>query len=310
MIEIVRNDAPQKPYVLGDITFPPRPVDLGIIQMAMDTRVEENLHKAELLIREASQQLTGDKRVVMLPELFAHRYFPANPTVSVPQPELLAGPIAQRCADWAREMGIILVAGSIYEADALDSSVKYNTSLVFGPNGELLGVSRKAHIPNDPGFLEQQFFSQRPADQPIEVFDTSAGKIGVAICYDQWFSVVAMIMRIRGSEMIFYPSAIASVDSIEQQEGDWAEAWVLANRARAQEAHSIVAVANRTGCEGESNFWGRSLIIDAFGEKLVEGAADTEQILLSQVNLSHGKFIDAAWGFGNSERTELYKQLL
>ncbi len=269
--------------------------------MSMSERVSDNLRKAVSMIREAAER---GANIICLPELFLTRYFPQIDSGKPPHWERIPGEVTRTLSEVARKSEVILISGSICEY--VDKRF-YNTSLIFDSNGRLLGKYRKMHLPQDECFYEKNYFS--PGNLGYRVFKTRIGNIGVSICYDQWFPEVARINALMGADIIFYPSAIGTVDGIEQDEGDWKEAWINVQRGHAIANATIVAAVNRTGKEGRINFWGSSFICDAFG-KILAMAKEDEEILLAEVDFEHNRKVRTGWGFLENRRPSTYKRLL
>ena len=278
----------------------PKLVTLGLIQMSMSTDRQENLSKALKMIEEAAKK---GAQIVCLPELFATQYFPQTKKSSS-KPEKIPGPTANFLSRAAKKNKVVIVGGSIFEKDG---EKKYNTSVVFDQNGKLLGNYRKVHIPEDESFYEQNYFS---SGNSYKVFNTAFGKIGVLICFDQWYSEPARINRLLGADMIFYPTAIGTVSGIEQTEGDWHEAWESVQKGHAITNSVIVASVNRVGKENETKFWGGSFVYNQFGKLLARGDRAKEEVLIVECDLSLGKQIEEGWGFLRNRRPKTYSKLV
>jgi agmatine deiminase len=283
-----------------------REVTIGLIQMSMSKRPEANLRKAAGMIAEAAGK---GAQVVCLPELFATPYFPQYDTVygrrrESAYNESIPGPTAEALSAAAREAGVVLIGGSIYEraGDRL-----FNTAPVFDERGSMLGIYRKTHIPHDQDFYEQSYFD--PGDTGFQVFDTSRGRVGPMICYDQWFPEAARCNALLGAEMVLYPTAIGTVRGIEQEEGDWQQAWENVMRGHAIANGMVVAACNRAGMEDRMEFWGGSFVIDAFGRTLARGSRE-EEIVLATVDLEHGENVRRGWRFFHNRRPECYREIV
>ncbi len=278
-------------------------VTVALVQMQMSSSQEENLQKAVAGIREAA---TKGAQMVALPELFLDPYFPREERAAVEwRAQGIPGPLTKKLGSAAKEAGVVLIGGSLYEkADGRH----YNTSVVFDRDGKLLGSYRKSHIPHDPGFYEKNYFT--PGDTGFRVFDTAYGKIAVLICYDQWFPEAARIVALHGAGIIFYPTAIGTVDGVEQAEGDWTGAWVTAQRAHGIVSGVHVAAINRTGTEGDMTFFGTSFVSGPFGRVLGQASRDKEEILLAECDFAMNEHVKKGWGFLQNRRPDLYRQLL
>ncbi|MDA4115071.1 MAG: carbon-nitrogen hydrolase [Thaumarchaeota archaeon] len=276
-----------------------REVTLGLVQMAMGDDREANVSKALAMVDEASKRGAS---IVCLPELFASRYFPQEKGARV-DPEPIPGPTTKRLSEAARASKVALVGGSLYEK-ARDGRL-YNTSVVFDERGRVLGKYRKVQIPEDESFYEKDYFSSG-SDYPV--FKTRAASLGVLICFDQWYPEPARVERLKGAEVIFYPTAIGRVDGIEQAEGDWHDAWEAVQRGHAIANSMVVAAVNRVGNEGRMSFWGGSFVCDQFG-KVLARADDSEQVLLATCDLELGRRVEEGWGFLRNRRPETYRKI-
>jgi agmatine deiminase len=184
----------------------------------------------------------------------------------------------------------------------------YNSAVVIDSNGEMMGTYRKAHIPQDPYFYEKNYFEA--GDSDYKVFETTFARIGVLICYDQWFPEPARINALKGAEIVFYPTAIGYVKGYTSADGDWHEAWETVQRAHAIANGIHVVAVNRVGEEGELEFWGGSFVCDSFGKVLAEASITKEEVLVVTVDLAHNKRIQEGWGFLRNRRPGTYQQLV
>jgi predicted amidohydrolase len=281
-------------------------VTVGLVQMSMTQQSENNLRRAVKFIKEAGEK---GAQVVCLPELFTTPYFPQYDTGSGVRREsayneTIPGPTTEALSQAARESRVVLIGGSIYERA---ERKLFNTSTVFDQEGSLLGIYRKTHIPHDEDFFEQSYFD--PGDTGFKVFPTSRGRIGTMICYDQWYPEGARATALKGAEMVFYPTAIGTVSGIEQWEGDWQKAWENVMRGHAIANSMVVAACNRVGTEDKMEFWGGSIIIDAFGRTLARGMAD-EGVILATVDLEHSQKVRDGWRFFHNRRPECYSEIV
>lgn len=280
------------------------PITIGLVQMAMTNEPSENLSKALTLIRKAAGR---GAQIVCLPELFRSPYFCVHERSERDYVEEVNGEVYGALSSITAELQITLVAGSIYERNG---EKRFNTSLIFDRTGSLLGTYRKVHIPHDPGFFEQHYFE--PGDLGYRVFTSKIGsldvKIGVLICYDQWFPEAARALALEGAQIIFYPTAIATVDGIDQVEGSWQHAWRTVQCGHAVANNVVVCAANRVGREGASTFWGSSFICDAFGRVLAEGS-NREEVITAEVSLEHNRHVRESWRFFYERRPDTYRKL-
>jgi predicted amidohydrolase len=278
---------------------------IGLVQMAMADDPDQNLVKAISGIREAKSRGAD---IICLPELFRSPYFCVNKKSLKDYSEPLIGDVSKALSELAKELQVTIVGGSIYEKA---ENGNFNTALVFGPDGSDLGCYRKTHIPHDPAFYEQNYF--KGAENNYKVFTTTAKgreiKFGVLICYDQWFPEAARSLAIMGAEIIFYPTAIGTINDSPQKEGDWHNAWRTVQCGHAVANATIVAAVNRVGQEGTSNFWGGSFVCDAFGRVLAEGTND-EQIIVAPIDVEHNKLVKEGWRFFKERRPDTYNLLV
>jgi len=276
-------------------------IKVALIQMSVTGVVTRNMDKAVMLLEE-SAKVGAD--IACLPELFICPYFPSELGAEVPFSDAVPGPLVARLAEYARRLGVAIVAGSIPE---YSGGYLYNTSFVIDADGRYLGKYRKTHIPDDECFWEAHYF--KPGDLGYQVFETRVCKLSTLICFDQWFPEPARIAALSGAEILFYPSAIGHVSGISEEEGDWEEAWEVVHRGHAVSSAIPVAAVNRVGREGRVEFWGRSLLIDAFGRVVVRADED-EGVFVGSIDLEHGPRIREGWGFFSRRRPETYGVLL
>lgn len=288
---------------------------IGLVQMKMEADASKNLEHALSLVQQAAQKGAD---IVCLPELFTTAYFAQVEKKSeegkkaIKYAQTVPGPASAALSTAAKKNKITLVAGSIYEQDGKTKKL-YNTSLVFAPDGKMMGTYRKTHIPHDPNFYEQDYFEK--GDTGFKVFNAPArssaqtARISPLICYDQWFPEAARACALMGAQIIFYPTAIGVPDGVEQAEGNWQEAWENVMRGHAIANNVIVAAVNRAGREGGMNFWGGSFVCDAFGKTLARADND-EEVLIVQVDLEHSNMVREGWRFFYNRRPEAYKKLI
>ncbi len=283
-----------------------RTVKLGLIQMSMTDSHDKNLKKAQNLIAEAASR---GANMIALPELFSSLYFCRNEKDddAFKHAEKINGYTNTALAACAKQHEIVLIGGSIFEKT--DDEQYFNTSAVFGPEGEMLGTYRKTHIPHDPGFYEQNYFEK--GDTGVRVFDTPLGKIAVLICYDQWFPEAARIAALKGAEILFYPTAIGDpklppIDAAIPE--DFETMWRSVQIGHAAANNVYVATINRVGTEGKTTFWGGSFVASPTATLLAK-ADDREQIVYADCDLSYVKKVQDAWRLLLERRPEMYGDL-
>ena len=278
-----------------------RELTVAAVQMAMvDGDVAANVAAAERLVREAH---TAGARLILLPELFEDRYFCEDQ-----RPEHLerarpfeGHPTLARFRDLARELGVVLPV-SFYEHDV---NALYNSCAVIDADGSVLGVYRKSHIPDGPGYSEKYYF--RPGDTGYATFDTAVGRIGIGICWDQWFPEVARGLALGGAEVILYPTAIGS----EPLEPDWDSAphWRRVMQGHAGANLVPVVAANRVGVEHGSrftlDFYGTSFIAGPTGEVVAECDRRSTAVITAGFDLDEVARMRRAWGLFRDRRSDL-----
>jgi predicted amidohydrolase len=285
--------------------------------MRCDGNPRENLAKA---IQRIACARSKGARIVVLPELFCTEYFcrtggelgsseakAAEAAIVDAKARFavsLHGKQMEKLEKAARRNKVVLVGGSVLERAG---DRYFNTSVVFGPNGERIGLYRKTHIPHDPGFWEQHYFS--PGDTGIKVFDTPFGRLAVQICYDQWFPEAARLAALQGAEIIVYPTAIGDVDDVKgADEGNWREMWTSAQVGHAVCNNVFVAAVNRVGREGSTTFWGGSFVADPCG-RVLKQAGVAEEVVVVRCDRARVRQMQEAWGFLNKRRPDVYPAL-
>ena len=277
-------------------------ITLGLVQMSMTSDKQQNLGKALRMIGEAAKK---GARIVCLPELFTTTYFPQGVKFNAQAiAEPIPGPTTALLSQAAKENKVILVGGSICEATG---KKLFNTTVVFDESGKLIGKYRKMHIPHDPYFYEQNYFEK--GDLGYQVVDAKIAKLGTMICFDQWSPEAARVNSLMGADIILYPTAIGTVQGVEQKEGNWQDAWEGVQRGHAIANSVIVCAVNRVGIEAGMNFWGGSFVIDQFGKTLAK-ADSKEKVIIAKCDLELGRNVREGWGFYRNRRPETYKRLL
>jgi agmatine deiminase len=278
-------------------------VMIGLIQTSVSQNIANNMAKTTEKIEQAAAQ---GAQIICLQELYRTIYFPQRENQNVAcLAESIPGESTNLFSKLAKKHKVVIVAPLFEKAK---NGRFYNTAVVIDSNGELKGTYRKAHIPQDPYFYEKEYFAQ--GDSDYGVFETAYARVGVLICYDQWFPEPARINVLKGAEIIFYPTAIGYVKGYTSQDGDWHDAWKTVQRANAISNGVHVAAVNRVGEEGDLEFWGGSFISDSFGKVLAEASTTKEEIMVTYVDLSSNKRIQDGWGFLRNRRPDTYKQLL
>jgi len=284
---------------------------VALIQMSCGPQPEENLEKALARIGDASG-LGAD--VVCLPELFQTQYFCQREDHALfDLAEPIPGPTTERLSAAAKQHHVVLVA-SLFEKRA--PGIYHNTAAIFDNDGSLRGIYRKMHIPDDPLYYEKFYFT--PGDLGYRALDTSAGMIGTLVCWDQWYPEGARLTALQGALILFYPTAIGWHPSEKDEFGvAQYDAWRTIQRAHAIANGVYVGVVNRVGFEfgdvrgnrapgAGLEFWGGSLIADAFGRMLAQGSHDKEEILTAEVDVRKMEEIRRNWPFLRDRRIDSY----
>lgn len=272
---------------------------VAAIQCHMGESREENVDRVVGLIRDAAQR---GAEIVLAPELFEGRYFPQSQREEFfewAQPR--DNPTARRLSALARELNVVLP----YSFFEREGSVYYNSLVVFDADGAPLELYRKSHIPDGPGYQEKYYF--RPGDTGFQVWSTRHGRIGVGICWDQWFPEAARAMVLKGAELLFYPTAIGSEPASGE---DTRDPWQRVMIGHAVANSVPVVAANRVGLEGELRFYGSSFIADPRGDKIGELDDSEEGVVLATFDRAELRQRRNAWGFFRDRRPELYRVLL
>jgi N-carbamoylputrescine amidase len=272
----------------------------GLIQMACGPDREANLEKAMTLTRQAANR---GAQIICLQELFATTYFCWEENHDFfSLAEAIPGPTTQMLGDLARELEVVIVA-SLFEKRA--EGVYHNTVAVLDADGSYLGKYRKHHIPDDPGYYEKFYFA--PGDHGYRVFDTKYARIGTLICWDQWYPEAARITSLLGAQIIFYPTAIGwALTQDSELNRQQYQAWQTIQRGHAIANGVFVVSVNRTGREGEMNFWGGSFVSDPFGDLLYQAPHDREEIHIQELDLGKIEETRIHWPFLRDRRIDSY----
>ena len=277
---------------------------IGLVQMSCSIDPGENLEKAVWRIREAAGK---GAEIVCLQELFRSQYFCREENAELFKfAETIPGPTTERLGPIARELGIVVIA-SLFEKRA--AGLYHNTAVVIGPDGNIQGRYRKMHIPDDPLYYEKFYFT--PGDLGFQSFDTPFGKVGVLVCWDQWYPEGARLTAIQGANVLFYPTAIGWHPSEKEQYGAaQLDAWRTIQRAHAIANGVYVAAVNRVGFEGPPErgieFWGSSFVADPFGQIIVEASTNNEEILLADCDPARMDEVRRNWPFLRDRRIDAY----
>lgn len=282
--------------------------NIGLVQMSCSADPNENLAKAEWRVREAAAQ---GAQVICLQELFRSQYFCRSEDHALfALAESIPGPSTEALGKLARELRVVLIA-SLFERRA--AGVYHNTAAVLGTDGRITGLYRKMHIPDDPLYYEKFYFT--PGDLGFLNFDTEFGRVGVLVCWDQWYPEGARVSALGGANILFYPTAIGWHPSEKTQYGaGQLDAWRTIQRSHAIANGIYVAAVNRVGFEGtpESGleFWGSSFVADPFGQVIAEASVDKEEILIAECDTARQEEVRQHWPFLRDRRIDAYGPIL
>jgi len=279
-------------------------VRIGLLQGRGEATIGAAYAQTESGVRQAA---AGGARIIATQELFRTPYFcRTQDTALFDLAETIPGPSTERFCALARELGVVLVL-SLFEKRA--PGLCHNTAVVIDADGSLLGLYRKMHIPQDPGFEEKFYFT--PGDTGFRAWDTRHGRIGVIICWDQWYPESARLTALQGAEIIFCPTAIGWLPEEKAALGaSQRAAWMRVQQGHAVANGCYYAAINRCGTEGDTEFWGTSFVADYFGNLLAEGATDREDILFADCDLAAMEEHRRIWPFFRDRRIDAYEGIL
>ena len=287
-----------------------RTLKVALVQESNQGDAAANLDRIESRVAEAA---AAGAQLVLLQELHNGAYFCQHECVDeFDLAEPIPGPSSERLGRLAARHGVVIV-GSLFERRA--AGLYHNTAVVLERDGSLVGKYRKMHIPDDPGFYEKFYFT--PGDLGFHPVDTSVGRLGVLVCWDQWYPEAARLMALAGAELLLYPTAIGwDPDDAEDERERQRDAWVLSHRGHAVANGLPVLSCNRVGHEpsplGASGirFWGSSHVLGPQGEVLAEAGRDAAQVLVADVDLQRSEHVRRIWPFLRDRRIDAYGDLL
>lgn len=285
-------------------------INVGLIQQTCSDQPEENLQKSIDAIDKAAQQ---GAQLVVLQELHCSRYFCQQEDPDYfDLAEQVPGPTTDRFSQLAKELNLVLIL-SLFEKRA--AGLHHNTAVVIDSDGCIAGTYRKMHIPDDPGYYEKFYFT--PGDNDFKPIETSLGKLGLMVCWDQWFPEGARLMALAGADMLIYPTAIGwdsrddKEEKIRQQ-----QAWQIVQRGHAIANGLPLIAVNRVGHEPDPaggtgiDFWGSSFVAGSQGEILAEASVDDEEILVVELDMERSEKVRRIWPFLRDRRIEHYQDLV
>jgi N-carbamoylputrescine amidase len=291
--------------------LPPEKFSVGLVQMSATPAPEKNLQHAMDQVREAGKL---GAQIVCLPELFQTQYFcQREDTALFDLAEPIPGPTTAKLSELAKQLKIVLIA-SLFEKRA--PGVYHNTAVTFDADGSQRSLYRKMHIPDDPLYYEKYYFT--PGDLGFKAVDTSVGRVGTLVCWDQWYPEGARLTALQGAHLLFYPTAIGWHPAEKAEFGNAQyDAWRTMQRAHAIANGVYVAAVNRVGMEhgdirGNAasgaglEFWGGSFLCDPFGRVIAEASHDKEEILIGEIDLKALEDIRRTWPFLRDRRIDGY----
>jgi len=279
-------------------------VKLAATQMKCSWAIEDNISRAKELINAAAKK---GANIILIQELFQTPYFGMEydeKIFSLAKP-FKDNSVINEMAELAKQLNVVLPV-SYFE---VENNAYYNAIAIIDADGKILGNYRKSHIPDGPGYIEKYYFN--PGDTGFKVWNTKFGKIGVGICWDQWFPEAARIMALKGAEILLYPTAIGDEP---RSKYDSSGAWQRVMQGHAAANVIPVVASNRIGTEtvqGQSNgFYGSSFICDRSGLMLAEASRDKEEIITAEIDIEENHLFRRNWGIFRDRRIDLYKELL
>jgi len=285
-------------------------IKIGLIQQTNTANVEENRNKLVCNIRDC---VSNGAQLVVLQELHNGLYFcQTENTTLFDLAETIPGVSTELFGRLAKELGIVLVL-SLFEKRA--PGLYHNTAVVIEKDGTIAGKYRKMHIPDDPAYYEKFYFT--PGDLGFQPIETSLGKLGVLVCWDQWYPEAARLMTLAGAELLIYPTAIGWESSdTEEEKSRQRNAWVIAQRGHAVYNGLNVVAVNRVGHEpdpsGQTNgiqFWGNSFVAGPQGEIIVEASDNKEESLVVEIDMKRSEQVRRWWPFLRDRRIDMYDDL-
>ncbi len=277
-----------------------------VVALVQATAYESKARNVEKALSRIGEAAAAGANIVCLQELFAGLY-PAQSEdyARFDDAEPIPGPTSEAVARAAREHKVVVV-GSFFERRT--AGLYHNTAVIFDTDGSTAGMYRKMHIPDDPLYYEKFYFA--PGDLGFRSFDTRFGRIGTCVCWDQWYPEAARLTAMSGAQILFYPTAIGWHPREKAELGaSQHSAWETMMRSHAIANGVFVAAANRTGIEGNLDFWGASFLCDPNGNVLARASHDKEETLLVELNLDQIDGVRTHWPFLRDRRIDAYGEL-
>ena len=284
-------------------------INIGLVQMSCTADVQANMQKAIAGIREAAQK---GANIVCLQELFTSLYFcDVEDHENFKLAESIPGPSTDILYAVAKELGVVIIA-SLFEKRA--AGLYHNTTAVLDADGAYLGKYRKMHIPDDPGYYEKFYFTPgdaSPEDPGYKIFETKFAKIGVLICWDQWYPEASRITALMGAEVLFYPTAIGwdTNETDPNINREQYSAWQTIQRSHAVANGVYVVSVNRVGREVDQQFWGGSFVANPFGSLLYLASHDQEEVHVQEIDLDKTEYYRSTWPYLRDRRIDSYQPI-
>ena len=286
-------------------------IKVGLIQQTNTNDIHANMQQLKANIEDCASK---GAQLVVLQELHNSLYFcQTEDTRLFDLAESIPGPSTRFFGDIARSLGIVLVT-SLFEKRA--PGLYHNTAVVFDTDGNIAGKYRKMHIPDDPAYYEKFYFT--PGDLGFEPIQTSIGKLGVLVCWDQWYPEAARLMALKGADILIYPTAIGWESSdTEDEKNRQRDAWIISQRGHAVANGLPVVSVNRTGYEpdpsgqtGGIRFWGSSFVAGPQGEFLAQASDSQEENLIVEIDLNRSENVRRWWPFLRDRRIDEYGNII
>ena len=275
---------------------------IGLVQAAGLEDPGRNLQEAVAGIREAAAK---GAQIVCLQELFRSRYFcQVEDAERFSLAEPVPGPSTETLSPLAAELGIVLIV-PLFEKRA--QGIYHNSAVVLDADGSVAGLYRKMHIPDDPCFYEKFYFT--PGDTGFKSFATRFGRVGVLICWDQWFPEAARLTALSGAQILFYPTAIGYQNVDAPHLDKQLAAWQTVQKGHAIANGTFLAAVNRVGKEDALTFWGGSFVCDPFGEVIAQAGREHPEVLIARCDLSQIERVRQDWPFLRDRRVDFYHDL-
>ena len=277
-------------------------ITLGLIQQSRNKSLAQNLAAT---IQEIRKSVKLGAQIICLQELFRSRYFcQTENSNEFKLAETIPGPTTEVLSKLAGELGVVIIS-PLFEKRT--EGIYHNTAVVIDADGSIVGSYRKMHIPDDPYFYEKFYFT--PGDTGFKSFLTRYGRVGILICWDQWFPEAARLVALSGAQFIFYPTAIGYQDRDLPELNKQIAAWETVQKAHAVSNGIFIAAVNRVGREDALKFWGRSFVCDPFGEVISQAGDNESENLVVECDLSKIVQTRQDWPFLRDRRIDAYQNL-